>query len=205
MLKSIFVYILILSLSVGASAQDFEGIIEMTQETANGLKYDLKWFIKKDQIAYEISSQSARSAQTQLRFVPQPKKNRMLMIAHSEQGDNKQEIAATDISAPPGFNFDNVTIEEGAETSSDDFKNILHLVVKNEKLSTEVEVTADVDINFKEYAAYFKADYGIYALVKSGKKGFPLNSVTKDAEGNILSKTTLKSVKRMKVSDKYFQ
>lgn len=205
MLKLIFVPILVLFIYTGAIAQDFEGVIEMTQETANGLKYDLKWFIKKDQIAYEISSQSARSAQTQLRFVPQPKKNRMLMIAHSDQGDNKSEIAATDISAPPGFNFENVTIEEGAETSSDDFKKIQHLVVKNEKLSTTVEVTPDININFKEYAAYFKADYGIYALVKSGKKGFPLNSVTKDATGNIISKTTLKSVKKIKVSDKYFQ
>ncbi|MCP4438990.1 MAG: DUF4412 domain-containing protein [Aureispira sp.] len=205
MLKSIFVYIIAMCVYVGATAQDFEGIIEMTQETANGLKYDLKWFIKKDQIAYEISSTSARSAQTQLRFVPQPKKNTMLMITHSDQGDNKSEIATTDITAPPGFNFDDVTIEEGEESSSDDFKKIQQLVVKNEKLSTEVDVTSDININFKEYAAYFKADYGIYALVKSGKKGFPLNSVTKDALGNILSKTTLKSVKRMKVSDKYFQ
>ena len=205
MFKSILVYILVLCVSVGMCAQDFEGIIEMTQETANGLKYDLKWFIKKDQIAYEISSMSARSAQTQLRFVPQPEKNTMLMIAYSNEEGTKSEINASDITAPPGFNFDDVTIEEGKTSSSDDFSTIQSLTVQNEALSTVVEVTPNINIDFKKYAAYFKADYGIYALVKSGKKGFPLNSITKDASGKTLFKTTLKSIKRMKLSNEYFK
>ena len=188
------------SFSTAMVAQSFEGIIEMHQTTSNGMEYDLTWYIKGNQLAYELSTSSG-GMDVQIRFVPQKAKNSMLMIA----GDTKREIPASEIIQPDEISLDGAKVAEKNLSATKDFKEMKQLEIITDAITANVEVTTDIKINFAEYAAFFKKDYGLCALVKSGKEGFPLSSVTKDKSGKILTKTTLEKVTRTMVSDAYFQ
>jgi len=182
------------------SAQDFEGVIEMHQITTNGLEYDLKWYIKGDKIAYELSTASGRDA-VQMRFVPLKSSNSMLMIS----GNTKTEIPSTKITAPVGFSMEGAKLVEKGKSSNGDFKNIKEWQITTDEMIAKVEVTTDIGINFTEYKQFFKSDYGLCALAESGKAGFPLNITIQDKKGNVLTKTTLKKVTRMTVADSFFK
>jgi hypothetical protein len=182
------------------SAQNFEGVIEMHQITTNGLEYDLKWYIKGDKIAYELSTTSGRDA-VQMRFVPLKSSNSMLMIS----GNTKTEIPTDKITAPVGFSMEGAKLVEKGNRSTNDFKHITEWEITTDKMTAKVEVTTDIGINFAEYKQFFKSDYGLCALAESGKAGFPLNITIEDEKGNILTKTTLKKVTKMSVADSFFK
>lgn len=181
------------------SAQNFEGVIEMHQVTTNGLEYDLKWYIKGDKIAYELSSASSRGVQ--MRFVPLKSSNSMLMIS----GNTKTEIPSEKITTPVGFSMEDAKLEEKGSSSSSDFKRIQEWQITTAEMTARVEVTTDIGVNFAEYKQFFKSDYGLCALAESGKAGFPLNITIQDKQGNVLAKTTLKKVTRMPIADSYFK
>jgi hypothetical protein len=182
------------------SAQSFEGVIEMHQVTTNGLEYDLKWYIKGDKIAYELSTRSGKDA-VQMRYVPLKSSNSMLMIS----GNTKIEIPSEQITKPVGFSMEGAKLVEKRKSSNSDFKSIKEWEITTSKMIAKVEVTTDIGINFAEYKQFFRSDYGLCALAESGKTGFPLNITIQDKSGNVLTKTTLKKVTRMSVSDSYFQ
>ena len=198
--KITLLLIVFLGCSGSIFAQSFEGIIEMHQVTSNGLEYDLKWYIKGDKIAYELSSESSRS-EDQMRFVPQTSTNSMLMIT----GDTKKEIPATDITTPEGFSMKGAKIEDKGLVTNSNFKTVNKIEIATSEITSQVEITSDVKVNFADYAQFFKADYGLCALAESGKVGFPISSITKDKNGKVLTRTTLKKVTRTTITDAYFQ
>lgn len=182
------------------SAQNFEGVIEMHQITTNGLEYDLKWYIKGNQIAYELSTESSRG-DVQMRFVPLKSSNSMLMIS----GNTKTEIPSNKITTPAGFSMEGAKLMDKGNHSSNNFKHITKWEITTDKITANVEVTTDIGINFAEYKEFFQSDYGLCALAESGKAGFPLNITIQDKQGNVLTKTTLKKVTRMAVADSFFK
>ncbi len=179
--------------------QNFEGIVKMHQETSAGIAYDITWYIKKDKIAFEVKTVSDNSS-LKMRFVPQPQKDNMLMIINNSE---KKEIASRDISGD--IDLSNATVSSNGTRESPEFGEIELLTIKTQDMTTEVEVVKAIDVDLSKYAAFLKNDYGIQALIQSKQIGFPLNSTTKDQNGVIISKTTLQSIKRQKVSDQYFQ
>jgi hypothetical protein len=198
--KITLLLILFLSFSASIFAQSFEGIIEMHQVTANGLEYDLTWYIKKGKIAYELSSESSRGG-VQMRLVPQKSTNSMLVVT----GDSKREIPAAEITTPADFSLEGAVFKNTGAGINENFKEVSNWKISTDKITSIVEVTTDVNIKFSEYKDFFKSDYGLCALAELGKAGFPLNSTTTDKNGKVLTKTTLKKVTRTSVSDSYFQ
>lgn len=183
-----------------ATAQTFEGTIEMYQVTADGLEYDLKWYIKGNKIAYELSSTSTRGA-VYLRFIPQTKTNTMLMVT----GDTKQQIPVDEIKGLDKMSVKDASIRSKGNSSNSYFKLINNWEITTSDLVIDVELTPEIPINFSDYKNFFKTDYGLYALGNSDKKGFPLSTITKDKKGNVITKTVLKRVSREAVPDSIFQ
>ncbi|MCH2022585.1 MAG: DUF4412 domain-containing protein [Saprospiraceae bacterium] len=192
--------IIFLSCSGLIFSQSFEGTIEMLQVTPSGIEYNMKWYIKKGKLSYELSFESARG-HVEMRFVPQKSSNSILMIT----GDSKIEIPSSEISTPDGFSMEGAKLLNNGKVKNSDFKKVYNWQISTEDIVSNIDVTHDVDINFSEYKEFFKSDYGICALVESGEHGFPLNSTTLDKDGNLLTKTTLKKVTRKEISDSYFQ
>jgi hypothetical protein len=170
----------------------------MHQETANGIHYDVTWYIKQDKIAFEISSQSARGDNS-IRFVPQLKSSSILMIT----GDTKKEIPLKDIN--PEYSFENLQTKVVDGKTNTNFTESTHYEISTNDIVAEVEISKDIDINFSQYAAFFKNDCGLYILANSNKIGFPINSTAKDKTGKLISKTTFKSMQRTKVDDALFK
>jgi len=173
----------------------------MRQEAA-GMTYDLIWYIKKDKIAYEVKTLSGNNS-IKMRFVPQVKQNTMLMIIDSPEGNSKKEIAARDISS--NIDISELAVKVVDTKNSTDFGEIQVLNIETVDATTTVEVVKSIDVDFTKYASFLKNEYGIQALIYSKQIGFPLNSVTKDKAGNVVSKTTVINVRRSTVSDSYFQ
>jgi hypothetical protein len=191
----------LLFLSAGI-AQNFEGIVEMRQLSAEGVTHDVTWYIKKDKIAFEIKTKS-ETGTMKMRFIPQPKQNSMLMVVTTPQGENKNEISTRDISSDIDMSRSEVK-ETGTKTSAD-FGELTLLTITTPDAITETEIAKGVDVDLSKYAAFLKNDYAVQALIKSRQVGFPLNSVTKDKSGKVISKSSVISIKKTAVSDNYFQ
>lgn len=203
--KILSVFALFCFFSLTLSAQSFEGIVEMKQETA-GMTYQVKWYIRQDRIAYELFSQSGRGAM-QLRFIPQPEKGTMLLITNGGNHSDKKELSTKDITPSAGIDITNLQIEEiGEPRSQGEFRKVKKLVVRSMAGTvTHVDYTTDIDVHFLKYAAFLKEDYGIQALAQSGRMGFPIRSVTRDEKGKVIAETKLIRVIHMKMSDAYFR
>jgi len=184
------------------TAQNFEGIVETKQVDANGIINDISWYIKKDKIAFELRGNTDKSAM-KMRFIPQPTQNSLILVLTTPEGESKNEVNARDISSEININ--------GAELKDNGLKNTVdcgevNLLTMNTANSiTEIEFSKMIDVNFSRYASFFKNDYALLALIKSGHTGFPVNSVTKDKNGKIISKTTLVSIRNIPVSESYFK
>jgi hypothetical protein len=181
------------------TSSGFEGIIEMVQTTPT-VEYNMKWYIKDNKLAYELTFNNARG-KYQIRFVPHKSTNSVLMVT----GDSKIEIPSSEINSPEGFSLEGAKLKNNGKVKNPDFRKVNNWQISTSKFVSILEVTTDVDINFSEYKEFFKGDHGICALVESGKPGFLLNSTTLDSEGNLITKTTLKKVTRTKVSDSFFK
>lgn len=192
----LFVVFLCLSILGSLQAQNFEGVIEMRQETAEGLSYTLKWYIKGDRLAYELTDRGA-----QMRFVPLVKEGKMLMVT----GENKTIIPVSEITGNAVAQLRGATFQNNGQGRCPYFQQVQQWRMATSEVESVLDVTTDVAISFAEYRDFFKNDYSLCALAASGKAGFPLNSVTRDKTGKVLSRTTIIKVTRMTVADGYFE
>jgi len=199
MFKLIKIFCLLFGFVQLLAAQGFEGIVETRQVDANGISHDISWYIKKDKIAFELKSNAAMK----MRFVPQPKQNSMLMTVSTADGESKTEVLAKDISSE--INVSGAELKDLGMRKTAEHGDVSVIVMTTSTSTTETELTKMFDVNLSNYVSFFKNDYAILSLVKSGQSGFPLNSVTKDKSGNIISKTTLISIRRLALSESYFK
>jgi hypothetical protein len=202
MLKIIKTFCLLFSFVQFVSAQSFEGIVETRQVDANGVSNEISWYIKKDRIAFELKPNGDKAAM-KMRFVPQPKQNSMLMVISTPEGESKSEVHANDISSE--INTAGAELKDIGLRNTAEFGEVSVLLMTTATSITETEVSKMIDINLAAYASFFKNDYAVLALIKSGQSGFPLNSVTKDKNGKIISKTTIVSIRKFPVSESYFK
>ncbi len=183
-------------------AQNFEGIISAKQLAANGVTNDINWYIKKDKIALELRN-SSDPAGMKMRFVPQPKQNSMLLVVITNDGETKSEIYAGDISSE--IDMSKSEVKENGVKNSAEYGELSILIINTANTVTETEVSRMIDVNFSKYAAFFKNDYALLGLIKNGQNGFPLNSITKDKSGKVITKTTVLSIRKIPVSESYFK
>ena len=183
-------------------AQTFEGIVEMRQTNAEGISSEITWYIKKDKLAFRIQS-NASSGILKMRFVPQPKQNTMLMYIGTPQGEVKNEISAQEISSE--IDLQRAEVKEIGTKSSAEMGELTVLLLNTATTSTETEFTKNVDINLAKYSLFIKNDYSVQALLLMNQVGFPVNSVTKDKSGRIISKSTVTSIKKTSLPDSFFQ
>lgn len=177
-------------------AQTFEGIIEMRQETGEGVHYTLKWYIKGERLAYELINQEER-----IRFVPRPDSRSMLMVA----GETKTTIPVSEITGIALQQLQGAALENNGSSRCPYFGNVQQWRIATPQVEAVLQVTTDVGVNFSHYRDFFKGDYTLSALAASGQVGFPIKSMTLDRQGNILSKTTITKVTRTTVDDAYFE
>lgn len=182
--------------SWAAQAQTFEGIIEMRQETGEGLNYTLKWYIKGGRLAYELINQEEH-----IRFVPRPASRSMLMVA----GETKTTIPVGEITGVAHQQLQGAALETNGSGRCPYFGDVQQWRIATPQVEAVLQVTTDVGVNFSHYRDFFKGDYTLSALAASGQAGFPIKSLTLDRQGNLLSKTTITKVTRMTVSEAYFE
>lgn len=201
MRKYIFTILWFFAASV-AYSQSFEGIIEMSKESG-GIQQNIKWYIRKDKIAFEISTSKADPAM--YRFVPQPEKGNLLIISAD---NSKMEAPNDENTIATNFDTRGLQIEDKGPGSSPlpEFRDVQKWAVRNASPNTaEVDISTEIDVNFSKYGAYFKDDYALQALAQSRRLGFPLQAVTRDKNGNVISRIKVTKVTRTKVGDQYFK
>jgi hypothetical protein len=202
MLKTFYIFLISLCFVQLLSAQTFEGIVETRQVGANGVSNDISWYIKKDRIAFELRS-NANPAGMKMRFVPQSKQNSLLLVVTTSEGENKSEINANDINSE--IDMSRGEVKENGVKNSAEYGELTLLIINTPTTVTETEVSKLIDVNFSKYASFFKNDYAVQGLIRSGQSGFPLNSVTKDKSGKVITKTTVISIRKIPVSESYFK
>jgi hypothetical protein len=136
-------------------------------------------------------------------IIHQPKLNSMILVLSSPEGESKSEVHANDISSE--IDMSRSEVKDNGVRNIQEYGEVNVLIITTPTTITETEVSKMIDINLSKYAAFFKNDYALLALIKSGQTGFPLNSVTKDKNGKVLSRTTLISIRKTPVSETFFK
>jgi hypothetical protein len=200
MLKYFTIFCFLISFVPYLSAQSFEGIIETKQVDANGLSHDITWYIKKDKIAFELKGDKNA---IKMRFIPQPKLNSMILVLTGPEGESKSEVNAKDISSE--IDMSRSEVKDNGVRNLQEYGEVNVLLITTPTTITETEVSKMIDVNLSIFAPFFKNDYALLSLIKSGQNGFPLNSITKDKNGKVISKTTIVSIRKIPVSETYFK
>jgi hypothetical protein len=183
-------------------AQNFEGVIEMKQSSADGIVSDVFWYLKKDKLALEIVTKTTEG-KMKIKLHPNPRLKNMIMNIFSGNTQQKTELSISSIQSE--IDFSGMEINEMGLKQNAELGNVQVLVIKTKKWSAETEVVKDLGINLREYFEFFKNDYAIQSLYKSGKVGFPVNTTVKDNQGKVIFKTQVVSLKKIAPSDQIFE
>ena len=191
--------------STFAYAQGFEGKIVMMQYKGIEAPVQITWYIKGQQLAYDIVFETPEGQTMNLRCIPRLETQQLRL--KDVAGSFDYEVPVSSIEVETDLKSV-VNVQTVAQTRSmkSNYKTLASLDVYHPSVSkTQVEYTTDVMIDWTKYADFFLNDYALVAMAKENIKGFPISSETKDASGNIIFKTEVTSIVATKISDSIFE
>lgn len=199
-MKKLYILILFISfcsLSQNVSAQDFEGIIKQRQITAEGITYDMNWYISKEKLAYELHIQSPEGY-IDVKLIPNITTNTLKIVTKTTNGNYIKNIPISEIKTSK-------SIQRSTLNLLSENNNIQEYVVNGLSTNGTIKVNKAINFDFSKYAPFFKENVILYAFLRQNIKGFPEEIIEKDASGNIVQKIELISINRQKIDESYFK
>lgn len=98
-----------------------------------------------------------------------------------------------------------LTVEKTGEVKNIGGVKCEKVIAKTASTITEMWLATEGAINCSKFAAYFKSSNEFTALAQANIAGFPVESVTKDGSGNIISSYSAVSVSSTEIGDGEFK
>ncbi len=114
------------------------------------------------------------------------------------------EVSLDKVSGGSETAVSRVTVKQTGEIKTIGSFKCEKIVVTTNKGETEMWVTKDYKPEFYRYAGFFKSSIELTALAEEKIKGVPLESVTKDAAGNVISRYAFKTATQQEISASEF-
>lgn len=109
------------------------------------------------------------------------------------------------VSASKDASVARITVTKTGENKEIGGLSCEKIIVKTDKHETEVWVSKKFTPEFYKYYPFFKDHYALAGLSEEKLKGFPLESVTKDLSGNVISAYQFVSATEAEFTDEDFK
>ena len=200
-MKNLFsiVFLLLVSASLFAG----QGIIvsQKYNSPENKGTVTLTWYVSETQCKVKMDMQSSEVNATSW-FIPDLANSKLLSYG---EGPLPAKVPKTYYSIPVQNikgtnNASRVSVNRTRETKTISHMTCEKIVVKTNRSTTEMWVTTDFKTDFYKYYGFFQSSYELMGLNEESIQGFPLESVTKDNTGKVISSLELSSVTQSNLS-----
>jgi hypothetical protein len=204
--KNIFLKMLrkILSILVlfpmALQAQSFEGVVELARVGPDGTAR-IKWFVKPGKLALETVMTTQEGTFT-VRSVPDPAAGVLHLRILGKDGEKTYHVPAAAIA--PGGVPANVLPVKGAAGTDPVLGKYQEIVVNTGTGITRAKIALDVDVDFRQFAAFFLQDESLRALANMQLPGLPVEAVTQSLGGEETARLTFVGLSRQRVDESEF-
>lgn len=183
----------------------FEGIVSMKYNYLNGSQIDLtiNWYISGNQVKMGMLFNDGKN-NFETFIVPNLSQANMLVYSTkpAENGQKYYTIVPVENISSNLKNTD-CTIEDKGNAAVEG-KDCAVYAAKFASVNTQFYLDRNIDINFGDFAQFFKSDYVMAAIAHGKLSGFPVKLNTLDINGNILDQAMLISIVEQKLDAKVF-
>ena len=198
---------LIFSLMVSAALFAGKGIVVSQKYNNPDIRGNvtMTWYVSETQCKLKMDFQSA-DVNTSTWFIPDLTSGRLISFG---EGPVPAGLPKTYYSIPvqnvkSTNSVSRVSINRTGETKTISGMVCEKIVVKTNRNITEMWITTDFKTDLYKYSAFFQNSYELMGLSEESIQGFPLESVTKDNAGKVISSLELASAMQSDLSSKDF-
>ena len=194
-------YLLILTLSLNLFSI-FGQVTIKGSLWENGIESECNWYFKDHLACLEFISKESNGSILQTRTIMNAQSKQMTIITHSSSGQNCLTVSAdsiqTNISSTPLF----VTTKE--VKNFDGFGDCKKIQAKSHTQESLLYFFENDQIDLSLFTSFLKGDAGFEWLSTNTSNGFPVQSITVDALGN-LKRSFLATSVESKVNEQVFE
>jgi hypothetical protein len=200
-----YIPLLVLLISVSAAFAGKGLTVTQRYTTAvGGQNVSVTWYVSGNKCKMKMLF-SDKDVNTTTYFIPDLAAGKMLSYSDAAvpAGTSKAYFTLP-VQSIRGKNAVVLTVEKTGEVKEIAGVKCEKVVAKTANTITEMWVTKDFDADYFKFAPFFKNSYELSALSQGNIKGFPVQSVTKDASGTIISSYEALSVTTTDIADTEF-
>lgn len=181
------------------SLHAFNGEITLNYTSFNGGDFKIErvlWTFADSNAKMTLSMQNIdNGVQSVSSFIPDLQSTDLLIYSNLPSGDGKLHYYSVDVNKIQAERPNDYRIEKSIETKSIAGYMCTKYIIYGAGTTTETWVTDQIDVPFYSFAPYFKSNTEMQGLAQQKIIGFPMESKTMSAAGNILFQYTVSSVK----------
>ncbi len=204
----IFGFTLLLALSVMGGS----GLVVTQKYTGAdapaGSSVTVTWYVSQNQckMKMEYKDDKLNSATW---FLPQMASGKLQMYAEGDVPPGVQkayyEVPVQDVKPASASNVARVSVQKTGETKTMAGFNCEKMIVRTNKGSTEMWVTTDFKPDYFKFYPFFQNSGALLGLNEESIQGFPVEYISKDNLGNVVSSNTFVSGSNSNLSDADFK
>jgi hypothetical protein len=180
-------------------------IVTQNYTTATaGQHITVTWYVTDSRCKMKMLY-SDKDVNTTTFFIPELSSGKLLSYSDAPVPANSAKayfaLPVQNIKSRIGFTL---SVEKTGEVKTVAGVKCEKVIAKTAENITEMWVTAEGGTACAKFAPYFKSSYEFAALAQGNIAGFPVESVTKDASGNVISTYSAVSVSATDISDTEF-
>ncbi len=184
MTKSIFIYRLLLLLAVILNFHSLKAQVTIKGSLWDkGIEMECNWYFKDHLACMEMISNEADGTRIQTRLVMNANTQQLTIVSSTSSGTNYFTLSADSIrpnqSTPVRF------IESSEVRNFEGFGSCRKMQAKSHTQESLLYYFENEKINLSLYTAFLKGDTGFEWLSANTSNGFPVQSITVDAMGNL--------------------
>lgn len=204
--------ILLTGIVLAAFIQLFAGKgITVTQKysgpDSKNASVNVTWVVSETQCKMKMNFQDA-DVNTNTTFIPNLNTGKLITYTESDLPANMPkvyfELPVQNIKPVSEMNASRVSVTRTGETKNISGFKCEKLVVKTNRNTTEMWVTTDFNTNYYKFYPFFQNSFALMGLSEESIQGFPLESVTKDNGGNVVSSYELVSASLTEINGSEF-
>ncbi|MDB5281355.1 MAG: hypothetical protein JWO06_430 [Bacteroidota bacterium] len=195
-MKKIFSIVFLLAFTASLFAANGIVVTQKYAGVAEKGSVTVTWYVTATQCKMKMDFQSADVTSTTW-FIPDLSTGNLLTYG---EGPVPAKVSKTYYSIPAKSIQSNLNVSRVSVNRTGETKTLMGMlcekvIVKTNKTITEMWVTKDFKADYYKYYAFFQSSYELMGLSEESLQGFPLESVTKDLTGNVITSLNLTSAK----------
>jgi len=207
-MKKISAIVLLISFAVNAFAGKGIVVEQKLVTEHSGASIGVTWYVSDNGCKMKLTFGDDKVKNSTTYFIPNTQTGSLYMYndAAVPAGVNKTYYSTpvSSITADKIKDGSSLTVTKTGETKEIGGFTCEKIIITTTTTETETWVTKDFKPDFYKYYAYFRNSYELAGLSQEKIKGVPLQSVTKDLSGKVISQTNFVSATKTDLKETEF-